>query len=99
MIIYLKNRRLLQIDIKYELSNISDMSRQDMMIPMDPTHAACTFTVAEKLKHIISQLKFGKIETKKNPVISEEIGIKASPHASKVLFKDGKVIDIINAGK
>ena len=70
------------------------MSNKDMTIPIDPTQAKCTFMVAEKLKHL-SQLRFGKIEAKSNPVISKELEIEANPRATKVLFKNGKVVDTI----
>ena len=69
-----------------------------MVIPIDPTQAESTFIVAERLKHL-TQLSFGKMETKTNSVISEELGIKPNPHATKVLFQDGKVVEIIRASE
>ena len=69
-----------------------------MVIPIGRPQLECTFLVAKKLKHL-SQLKFGKIETKINPVISKEIGIEPTPFATKVLFQDGKVIAISNRSK
>ncbi|KAL5267274.1 hypothetical protein ACHWQZ_G004343 [Mnemiopsis leidyi] len=71
------------------------MSRKDMVIPMDPTHARSTFIVAEKLSHL-KMLKFGKIETKANPVTSQELKIIPAAHATKVLFKNGKVVDMVD---
>ena len=71
------------------------MSRKDMVIPMDPTHAKSTFMVAEKLLHL-TMLKFGKIEAKANPIISEKLKIIPTAHATKVLFKNGKVMDTVD---
>lgn len=75
---------------------VTDMKREDMIIPIDPFQEASTFTIAERLKPL-TQLRFGKLAVKENPVICEQIGIKPQPYPTKVLFKNGKIVDIIDS--
>ena len=69
-----------------------------MAIPTDPTTTTSTFVVAED-NPAADLLKFGKIETKSNSIIANKIGVRKSTYPTKLLFREGKIIDIIDPCK